>query len=357
MRPSIVFRALVILVGGLLLGSAAFYLMGGGAADEAAAAVPSTSTSLRPDPSATDPTTVEASGRLRGKLVIHGVGDINTDPDYIPELAEQGYAYPWSGLDGLLTEDDLSVVNLECAPSRLGRPLDKEFVFRCDPDSLSAMRDAGVDVASLANNHSGDYGKDALLDGRHNLVEAGVAPVGAGFDVAEAAAPVLLERNGWTIAVLGFGGIVPGWDWIAAPDRPGMADGDDIASMVEAVRGAAAIADLVVVTVHWGVERDLEPRPDDRERARVMIEAGADVIFGHHPHRLQPLEMVDGAPVFWSLGNFVWPNLSEEGSTTAVARVVVQPDGKIDACLIPAFISRPGRPELSGEPPCPRSPG
>ncbi len=131
-----------------------------------------------------------------------------------------------------------------------------------------------------------------------------------------------------------------------------MANGDDIETMVESVEAAAAVADLVVVTVHWGVERDAEPRPGDRDRAGAMIRAGADVILGHHPHRLQPLEVVEGAPVAWSLGNFVWPDLSERASTTAVARVEVSPDGSVEACLIPAHISSPGRPELRADPPC-----
>jgi poly-gamma-glutamate synthesis protein (capsule biosynthesis protein) len=83
-----------------------------------------------------------------------------------------------------------------------------------------------------------------------------------------------------------------------------------------------------------------------------MIAAGADVIFGHHPHRLQPLEVVMGRPVAWSLGNFVWPSLSPAGSRTAVARVVFSPDGEVVACLVPAYIESPGHPVLTGDAEC-----
>jgi poly-gamma-glutamate synthesis protein (capsule biosynthesis protein) len=207
-------------------------------------------------------------------------------------------------------------------------------------------------VANLGNNHSGDYGKEALVDGRANLVAGGVAPVGAGRDVDEAGAPALFEVEGWTIAVLGFGGVFPNDAWVAAEDTPGMRDGDDIPSMVAAVEAAAAQADLVVVAIHWGVELDTNPRPEDVERAEAMIAAGADIIFGHHPHRLQPLDIVDGRPVFWSLGNFVWPNTSVAGSTTAVARAVVSPDGTIEGCLLPAMIESHGHPVLTSEPGC-----
>jgi hypothetical protein len=97
-----------------------------------------------------------------------------------------------------------------------------------------------------------------------------------------------------------------------------MASGDDVDQMAAAVEAASASADVVVVTIHWGVEGVAEPDAEDRARAEAMIAAGADVIFGHHPHRLGELEFVDGVPVFWTLGNFVWPRLSDAGATTAV---------------------------------------
>ena len=88
------------------------------------------------------------------------------------------------------------------------------------------------------------------------------------------------------------------------------------------------------------------------ERAEAMIAAGADAIFGHHPHRLQPFEMVEDRPVFWSLGNFVWPEMSPASATTGVARVVISPDGEVTGCLIPALIESSGHPVLVDDPPC-----
>ncbi len=310
----------------------------------------STSTSSTSTTSTSTSTTITIPPK--GTLVIQGTGDVNLDPDYIPALATNGYDYAWDGLDGLFRRDDLTVINLECAPSDLGVAEPKQFVFRCPVESLASLARAGVEVANLGNNHSGDYGKEALVDGRARLIEAGVAPVGAGANVDEAGEPAIFELNGWTVAVLGFGGVVPHPGWLAAEGSPGMRDGDDIQSMVAAVEAATDRADIVVVSIHWGVEFDTEPRPDDIERAEAMIASGADVIFGHHAHRLQPLEMVDGAAVFWGLGNFVWPRHSVAGSTTAVARAVVHPDGRIEACLIPAFIESPGQPVLTGEPEC-----
>ncbi len=303
-------------------------------------------------PSTAPPTTSAVEASPRGRLIIHGVGDTNFDPGYIPNLASNGYDYAFDGLGGLFERDDLTVVNLECAPSNLGQRVPKTFNFRCDPDSLPVARANGVDVANLGNNHVLDYGVEAMLDGRVNLEAAGIAAVGVGADVAEATTPALLEIDGWTVAVLGMGGVVPADWWLATDDRPGMASGDDIDQMVAAVTAAEAVADLVVVSIHWGAELVTAPDPADRVRAEAMIEAGADIVFGHHAHRLGPLETIDGRPVFWTLGNFVWPRLSDAGSTTAVARVVVEPDGELRACLIPAFITTSGRPELTGQPPC-----
>ena len=300
------------------------------------------------------PTSTSTTLPERGSLVIQGVGDVNLDTSYIPALAERGFDSAWSGLDGLFLDDDLTIVNLECSPSPLGSPEPKEFVFRC-PDGFSEMAAAGVDLANLANNHSQDFGKEALIDGRLRLLAAGIDTVGAGRHLRQANAffPYLIE--GWKVAVVGFGGIQPHAGWLATETAPGMADGDDIDSMVAAVERAEAWADWVVVTVHWGVELDLAPRPDDIERAQAMIAAGADAIFGHHPHRLQPLETIEGVPVAWSLGNFVWPNFSAAGSTTAVARIEISPQGEVRACLLPAQIESPGHPVVTGERACPQT--
>ena len=302
-------------------------------------------------PAATTPAPVSAPSPTpdpRGRLVIHGTGDVNLDPSYVSSFAANGYDYAWSGLGELFLEDDLTVVNLECPASDEGTIIPKEFNFRCDPDALPAMRDAGVEVANQANNHGYDYGPEALLDSVANLRRSGIEPVGAGRDDRAALAPALLEIDGWTVAVVGLGMVVDPAGSVAGPGHPGIAAGHDTEAMLRAIRDAEDRADLVVVTIHWGVELDTEPRAEQIELGQAFVEAGADVVFGHHAHRLQPITHYRGRPIFWGLGNFVWPNFSAEGSTTAVARAVVRPDGTVRGTLLPAFIDAPGHPVLTG---------
>jgi poly-gamma-glutamate synthesis protein (capsule biosynthesis protein) len=272
---------------------------------------------------------------------------VNLDPGYISSYASQGYAYAWSGLHGLFRHDDLTVVNLECTVSDLGSAVPKEFNFRGDPDALPPMAEAGVEVANLGNNHSYDFGPDALVDTVRNVRRAGIEPVGAGATSDEALAPAMFDLQGWRVAVLGFDEVVdPFPEAVATASKPGTAAGHDTGLMVDAVRAAADRADLVVVDIHWGVELDTEPRADQVALAHRMIEAGADVIFGGHSHRLQPMETYHGRPIFYSLGNFVWPDLSVAGATTAVAEVTVTPQGRFRGRLLPAFIEAPGHPVL-----------
>ena len=365
------FRLVVVLVGGLALGVVAFACAGQSAGslnaprttqNASLSYAPSTTqnaplssvprTTLTTSTTAAPTTTSTAiTVPPKGWVTIQATGDVNLDPSYLPVLASNGYEWAWSGLDGLFLDDDLTLVNLECAPSPLGTAEDKEFVFQC-ADGLTEMAAAGVEVANLGNNHSQDYGKEALLDGIRNLSTLGVVPVGAGRTAAVAAIPALFGVNGWRIAVVGFGGVRPHDGWIADSDRAGMADGDTIESMVSTVEAAASVSDFVLVSVHWGVELDATPRDEDVARAEAMIAAGADAVFGHHPHRLQPFEMVQNRPVFWSLGNFVWPEMSPASATTGVARVVISPDGEVTACLIPAVIESSGHPVLTDEPSC-----
>ena len=304
-------------------------------------------TAARSSPS---PSPTPTPTRAKQALLIHGAGDTNLDPGYIPAFRAHGYEHAWSGLGGLFERDDLSLVNCECPVSNLGtRYPGKQFSFRGDPKALPAMKAAGVDVANLGNNHAYDYGPAALLDTRKNLLKHGIAPVGAGKDPAEANKAAMFDMKGWTIAVVGFDKVVdPDPQAVAAPGHPGTAGGHNYDAMVKTVKAAKKDADLLIVAIHWGVELDTQPRDADVALGHRFIDAGADIVLGSHSHRLQPMGVYKGRPIFFSLGNFVWPNFSTAGATTAIAEIKITAQGKFVPRLIPALITSPGHPVLQG---------
>jgi poly-gamma-glutamate capsule biosynthesis protein CapA/YwtB (metallophosphatase superfamily) len=286
----------------------------------------------------------------RGTLVLHGTGDVSLDPRQIPSFRARGYDWAWSGLGGLFRRDDLTMVNLECPATDRVDPQPKVFTFRCDPRALPAAHSAGVDVADQANNHAYDHGPAGLVDSLHTIRAAGLAAVGAGVNRSDALRPASYEIHGWTVAVLGIDQVLDPADQVAAPHKPGTAAGHDFTHALQAVRDAAASSDLVIVMIHWGVELEARPRGYQVGQAHRMIDAGADVIFGSHPHRLQPMETYRDRPIFYSLGNFVWPRVTPSLSATAVAEVVVEPDGTIRGRLLPVEIVSDGHPVLVAGP-------
>ena len=285
-------------------------------------------------------------GDTRGTLVIDGTGDVSLDPTQIEAFRRHGYGWAWSGMQGLFRRDDLTVVNLECPATDVVDPEPKAFTLRCDPDALPAARRAGVDVMGQANNHAYDEGPVGLMDSLNTIRAAGLVPAGAGSDQPEALRAASFQLDGWTVAVVGIDEVLDPLDEAAGPGKPGTAAGHDFALALHAVRDAAASSDLVVVMIHWGVELDAEPRAYQVAQAHRMIDAGADVIFGSHPHRLQAMQTYRGRPIFYSLGNLVWPRLTPTTWTSAVAEVVVEPDGTIRGWLVPVEITSDGHPAL-----------
>lgn len=211
------------------------------------------------------------------------------------------------GYQGAIAEADFFIVNEEFPFSSRGTPAeDKQYTFRLAPERIRLFQEMGIDLVTLANNHALDYGRDALLDTIDILDGAGILHVGAGKNLAAAAQPVILEASGKRIGVIGASRVVPEVSWGAGREQPGMLLAYDSSRLLAEIRSARETTDLLVVYLHWGIEREDIPKDYQRELGKSCIDAGADLVIGSHPHVLQGIEYYNGKPIVYSLGNFVF---------------------------------------------------
>ena len=184
---------------------------------------------------------------------------------------------------------------------------DKQFTFRVHPEKVKLMQEMGIDLVTLANNHALDYGRDAMLDTIDTLDHAGIRHVGAGKNLVEARKPDVVELNGRTFAFIGATRVYPEEDWAAGTDSAGMFSAyDGGAQLAEEVKAAKQQADYVIAYVHWGIEREETPNEVQKSIAHRLVDTGADLVVGAHPHVLQGIEYYQGVPIAYSLGNFVF---------------------------------------------------
>jgi poly-gamma-glutamate synthesis protein (capsule biosynthesis protein) len=216
---------------------------------------------------------------------------------------------------GHLRSADLTVGNLESTLSDNGPPHQGADSFHAPPGVLDDLAAAGLDALSLANNHTGDYGPTALLETVDAFRGRPIAPFGAGRDRRAATRPAVLVRNGVRFGFLGFNAIgetpratprSPGALSVRMPPRTGPLDRRDLAHVTTAVRGLDKRVDVVVVLPHWGTQYTHVAEPIQSLVGRRLVDAGADLVVGGHPHWVQGLERYDGAVIAHSLGNFVF---------------------------------------------------
>jgi len=250
--------------------------------------------------------------------------------DLAPDRAD--YDASFVATHDLLASADITFGQLETTFAESGTRLPQaRHAVLARPEGAAALSRAGFDVISLAGNHVMDWGSEAFFESRRHLTDAGLAVVGAGADIAEARRPVVVTLgDGTRVAFLAYSSILPHSYW-ADERRPGCAPmraftvyeqvehdqpgtparvhtyphREDLAAMEADIRAARAVADVVLVSHHWGIHFVRAEIADyQRDVARVAIAAGADAILGGHAHILKGCEVIDGKPVFYSLCNF-----------------------------------------------------
>ena len=210
---------------------------------------------------------------------------------------------------GVLRSADLAMVNLETAVTTRGTPADKQYTFRAPATAFVALRSAGVDVATMANNHGEDYGPVGLTDSLAAAKAAAFPLVGVGADVKAAFAPYRVRVKGERIAIIGATQVIDNnltAAWTAGPTKAGLASAYDVPRLLATVRQTRATAAIVVVYLHWGRELSACPTEAQRRLARQLDEAGADIVVGAHAHVQLGAGRLGNAYVDYGLGNFVF---------------------------------------------------
>ncbi|ELK46405.1 UNVERIFIED_CONTAM: CapA family protein [Halobacillus marinus] len=224
---------------------------------------------------------------------------------------------------------------------------DKAILLRSNEEPIEALKANNFTNINLANNHTMDYGEQGLLDTTASLKQSGLDYVGAGEDLGEAEAIDYQEINGMTVATLGVTDVtVPGFR--ALEFGAGVAV-SDLDSVLPRVKEAEENADMVFVHIHWGAEYDNEPHPRQEEMAHAIVDAGADVIIGHHPHVLSPVEVYDDSVIFYSLGNFIFDQGWSRTRDSALVQYDLMEDGTGRFEINPMRI-REARPSLTKNP-------
>jgi poly-gamma-glutamate capsule biosynthesis protein CapA/YwtB (metallophosphatase superfamily) len=301
-----------------------------------------TATTARPRPTTTAPPRAGASREPTGAPVtIAFGGDVHFEGAVATRLARDP-ATTFGPIAGVLRRADLAVVNLETAITERGTPAPKEYTFRAPPSAFAALDAAGVDVATMANNHGADFGVVGIRDSLAAARQAGFPVIGIGADADQAFRPHRVTVDGQRIAVIGATQVLDSSlaaAWTAGDGKPGLASAYDEKRLLAAVRAARAQADTVVVDLHWG--RELEDCPIDRQRALApkLVAAGADVVVGSHAHVLLGGGYLRGAYVHYGLGNFVFYARGGDTARSGVLLLTLRGRAVTGAEWVPAVIS------------------
>jgi poly-gamma-glutamate synthesis protein (capsule biosynthesis protein) len=286
------------------------------------------------------PTTAPPTTTLRKTLTIAAGGDVIGDRDVGTFIDTNGGDAVLAGVAPRLRGSQVAFVNLESPLSNKGaRNVAKDVTFRGRTALVQGLHTAGIDVVSLANNHALDWGPKALLDTVARLDAAGIAHAGAGGDLDAARAPALLRTTSGTVAVLAYTLILPE-GFAAGTDRAGVNPGRAHRERLLAdIAAASKRADWVVVSFHWGVEYTGQASREQRALAHDAVDAGADLILGHHPHVLQGLELYRNRLIAYSLGDFVFDHYSRPTGETVVLEIEMSPAGPPSFRVTPVYLS------------------
>jgi len=258
------------------------------------------------------------------------------------KIETAGYKYPLGNIIPLLHKTDLNIVNLETTLTKHMLRIPKVFNFRAEPDRVQTLKEGRIDIVSLANNHSKDFGDIGLLETIATLDSAGIQHVGAGATLTEAKKPFVVQKNGITIGVIGYTDNEPSWK--AEKNKPGtnFIEVDEIESVKKDIRTLRTQVDILIVTLHWGPNMQTVPSQKFVDFAHQLVDAGVDIIHGHSSHVFQGVEVYKNSLIMYDTGDLVddyhvTPELRNDRSFLFLVTATKQGPQKLK--LIPTLIS------------------
>ena len=277
-----------------------------------------------------------------GPVTLAFAGDVNFAARTARLLRDPATAF--GPVASVLRSADFTALNLETAVTDEGAPQPKTYHFRTSPLAFTALRDAGVDLVTMANNHVLDYGQTGLAQTLAAARAARFPYVGIGTNAAAAWAPYVTTIRGMRIAIVGVSQVAElATSWVATGTRPGEANAIDLGQTLAAVRAARRLAPIVIVFMHWGTEGVACPDANQLFLAPKLAAAGASIIIGAHAHMLQGSGWLGHTFVAYGMGNFLWWEHSYS-TATGVLELTLHPHSALTWRFVPAVVSGTGQP-------------
>jgi poly-gamma-glutamate capsule biosynthesis protein CapA/YwtB (metallophosphatase superfamily) len=263
-----------------------------------------------------------ATAASAAPVTVTAVGDIMLAGSGGKIFRRLGYDYPFAATTEALKQGDIVIGNLEAPIAVSGDEFAaKKFRFKLSPKAAPALKNAGFTHLTLANNHILDFGAEGLRQTLESLEHQGIAFSGAGPDLAAARKVIVTEVKGVRIAFLAYSLVYPE-EFFAGNGKAGTAPGYTPLFTAD-ITEAKKAADYVIVSFHWGGEGLDTPRPYQKAAGHQAIDAGADIVIGHHPHVLQGVEYYQSGVIFYSLGNFAFGSMSSKADRSIIARITL----------------------------------
>lgn len=260
------------------------------------------------------------------KIHLVFVGDIMLSRQIGKIIETNDPTYPFSLIKSYIESADIAFANLENPVSVRGLNQGSIYSFRAKPETLKGLKFAGFDIVSIANNHMFDWGMEAFVDTIDNLSAESIKFVGGAKRIEETRMPVIFEESGEKICYLAYTQFAPR---NTSYGTPGMAFLNKQSVIADINSSKKQGCSTIIISLHWGNEYEIRYSPEQKEIARELVLAGANIIIGHHPHVLQEIEEYEGGLIAYSLGNFIFDqNFSEDTKKSLILNVYIE-NGKI----------------------------